>query len=200
VTCAGGYVYQLRFDVRGHNAQCLNCVHDEKSVVAACSASESFQIDAKSGCKLHVTDCDHSCLVVDQAFQLRRIDTTFSLVAHSHFNTKGVAYPKPGIDIRWKLTAECDDVVTWLPGNAVGDGRETIRGVAHESNLLGPGGAEKFSEALSCLLFNRQPATEVCGAVFMNIFELRLNRANARNRRWRDCSMIEIDRSLRDGK
>src|SRR5262249_37765050 len=115
------HVDELSFNIRGHDAECLDCVHYEQRVVAACDLSESREIGAKAGSVLHVTDGDDARAIVDQAFQLRQIDPAIELFAHSHFQAKNVANAKPGVDVGRKLATEGNDIVACAPLESICD-------------------------------------------------------------------------------
>src|ERR1051326_1492981 len=121
MTRAGSHVDELSFNISGHDAECLDCVHNEQRVVAACDLAESCENGTKPGGVLHVTDGDDTRSIVNQTFQLRQIDPAIVLLAHSHFHAKSVANAKPRIDVGRKLATQPDDIVARAPVESICD-------------------------------------------------------------------------------
>jgi len=70
VTPAGGDVDTLGLDIRRHDAERLNRVHDEQRIVTTRNSGESFEVGAKTRGILNVTDGHDTRVIVNQAFEL----------------------------------------------------------------------------------------------------------------------------------
>src|SRR5688572_27330847 len=145
VNGAGRHVDVLCFYICRYDAECLNCIHDEQRVMLSNFAAQTFQVDAESRTKLHVTNRHHARFAINQPLKLREIDAPVPFLAHANFDAKVVANTQPRIDIRRELSVEGDDVVAAPPVDSVGDGRESVGSVAYKTHLLSPG-AEKIRQ------------------------------------------------------
>src|ERR1043166_3353628 len=71
-----------------------------------------------------------------------------------------------------------DDVIAGFPREAVRDGRECVRSVSHERDLL-RSRAKQTSEQFASLFFHGEPTAKIERAVFVNVSELRFDARGA---------------------
>src|SRR5260370_3692604 len=99
-------------------------------------STQAFEICAKARRELNVTNRNYACPGIDKLAQFFKFYSTFSLLTHSHLDTESVAKAQPRIDVRRKLMAECDYIVSRTPLQTVGYGRQTVRCIPRECQLF----------------------------------------------------------------